>query len=81
MRGEEILLPLHPSRSPLLGEMAEDEAFFSREGWGGVFQCDRLVGWVEVRTYALYPEFLPLLDFSIYVDPDHEVKWGLYLCA
>ena len=36
MRGEEILLPLHPSRSPLLGEMAEDEAFYSREGWGGV---------------------------------------------
>jgi len=25
--------------------------------------------------HALYPEFLPLLDFSIYVDPDHEVKW------
>jgi hypothetical protein len=38
MRGEEILLPLHPSRSPLTGEMAEDEAFFSREGWGGVFR-------------------------------------------
>lgn len=25
--------------------------------------------------HALYPEFLPLLDFSIYVDPDHDVKW------
>jgi len=24
----DILLPLHPSRSPLKGEMAEDEAFF-----------------------------------------------------
>ena len=25
--------------------------------------------------HALYPEFLPLLDFKIYVDPDHDVKW------
>lgn len=25
--------------------------------------------------HTLYPQFLPLLDFSIYVDPDHEVKW------
>lgn len=25
--------------------------------------------------HALYPEILPLLDFSIYVDPDHDVKW------
>lgn len=25
--------------------------------------------------HALYPEFLPFLDFSIYVDPDHDVKW------
>jgi phosphoribulokinase len=25
--------------------------------------------------HALYPELLPLLDFSIYVDPDHDVKW------
>jgi len=25
--------------------------------------------------HALYPEFLPLLDFSIYVDPSREVKW------
>jgi hypothetical protein len=35
-RGEEILLPLHPSLSPLLGEKSKDEAFYSREGWGGV---------------------------------------------
>lgn len=25
--------------------------------------------------HALYPKFLPFLDFSIYVDPDHDVKW------
>ncbi|HEY9743082.1 MAG TPA: phosphoribulokinase [Coleofasciculaceae cyanobacterium] len=25
--------------------------------------------------HALYPELLPWLDFSIYVDPDHQVKW------
>ncbi len=25
--------------------------------------------------HALYPELMPLLDFSIYVDPDHDVKW------
>lgn len=25
--------------------------------------------------HALYPEFLPLLDFTIYVDPSREVKW------
>jgi phosphoribulokinase len=25
--------------------------------------------------HALYPELLPFLDFSIYVDPDHDVKW------
>ena len=25
--------------------------------------------------HALYPQLLPLLDFSIYVDPDHDVKW------
>ncbi|MCL4338637.1 phosphoribulokinase [Patescibacteria group bacterium] len=25
--------------------------------------------------HALYPEFLPLLDLSIYVDPSREVKW------
>ena len=25
--------------------------------------------------HALYPEFLPLLDFKIYVDPSREVKW------
>jgi len=35
-RGEEILLPLHPSLSPLKGERSKDEAFYSREGWGGV---------------------------------------------
>lgn len=26
--------------------------------------------------HALYPEFLPYLDFTIYVDPAREVKWG-----
>jgi phosphoribulokinase len=25
--------------------------------------------------FALYPQFLPYLDFSIYVDPSREVKW------
>lgn len=25
--------------------------------------------------HALYPEFLPFLDFSLYVDPDREIKW------
>jgi phosphoribulokinase len=25
--------------------------------------------------HALYPELLPFLDFSIYVDPDRDVKW------
>lgn len=25
--------------------------------------------------HALYPEILPELDFSIFVDPDHDVKW------
>jgi len=25
--------------------------------------------------HALYPQFQPLLDFSIYVDPDRDVKW------
>jgi phosphoribulokinase len=25
--------------------------------------------------HALYPEFQDLLDFSIYVDPSHEIKW------
>lgn len=25
--------------------------------------------------HTLYPEFLPLIDFSIYVDPDRAVKW------
>lgn len=25
--------------------------------------------------HALYPEFLPFLDFAIYVDPSREVKW------
>lgn len=25
--------------------------------------------------HALYPQFLPVVDFSIYVDPDHDVKW------
>ncbi|MFM7437511.1 MAG: phosphoribulokinase, partial [Snowella sp.] len=25
--------------------------------------------------HALYPEILPWLDFSIFVDPDHAVKW------
>lgn len=25
--------------------------------------------------HALYPEFLPFLDFTIYVDPSREVKW------
>ncbi len=33
---EKSLLPLHPSHSPLKGERTEDEAFSSREGWGGV---------------------------------------------
>lgn len=26
--------------------------------------------------HALYPEFLPLLDFRLFVDSDHEVKWA-----
>jgi phosphoribulokinase len=26
--------------------------------------------------HALYPELLPWLDFKIYVDPDHAVKWA-----
>lgn len=25
--------------------------------------------------HALYPQFIPLLDFTIFVDPDREVKW------
>lgn len=25
--------------------------------------------------HTLYPEFLPWIDFGIYVDPDHAVKW------
>ncbi|MDX1656509.1 MAG: phosphoribulokinase, partial [Candidatus Competibacteraceae bacterium] len=25
--------------------------------------------------HALYPEFLPLLDFTLFVDPDREIKW------
>ncbi|HXH04140.1 MAG TPA: phosphoribulokinase [Candidatus Competibacteraceae bacterium] len=25
--------------------------------------------------HALYPEFLPLLDYRIYVDPDRDIKW------
>ncbi len=25
--------------------------------------------------FALYPEFLPYLDFTIYVDPSRDVKW------
>ncbi len=25
--------------------------------------------------HALYPEFLPLLDYTVYVDPDREIKW------
>ncbi len=25
--------------------------------------------------HALYPELLGMLDFSLYVDPDHDVKW------
>ena len=26
--------------------------------------------------HVLYPQFLPFLDFSLYVDPDRQVKWG-----
>lgn len=26
--------------------------------------------------HVLYPQFIPWLDFSIYVDPDHAVKWA-----
>jgi len=26
--------------------------------------------------HVLYPQFLPFIDFSLYVDPDREVKWA-----